>query len=273
MSLIVNAFLLLPFWARVAISFFILIFIVWQFLGRPILWILSVVPFLLKKGFCLFYLLIEIPIAALHKRFGTFWGNIDNRMSEVGDKVERVIDCWYVVWHFPKKIRIKRSLIVYVLCIVLIVGPSLINVDNNILKIGETLYIRGETFCVKWLGERGMYASTVQNESNQREQVQNEVVEDKMIEEDSLEITLVVSGIKSSLLVRDIPSIENSTVLDRLHNNDSVVWRGQMVFAEADNDHVEPWVKIVTANGVEGWSRLYYLHPEQYDDIEFFVIK
>lgn len=84
---------------------------------------------------------------------------------------------------------------------------------------------------------------------------------------------LVVSGVNSSLLVRDIPSTENCTVLDRLQNDDIVVWTGQMVFAEAEGDHVEPWVKIITQNNVEGWSRLYYLHPEQYADEVYFVGK
>lgn len=87
-----------------------------------------------------------------------------------------------------------------------------------------------------------------------------------------MEITLVVSGVSSSLLVRDIPSTEDCIILGRLQNDDVVVWSGQMVFSEVDNGHVEPWVKIVTVDGVEGWSRLYYLHPEQYVDMEFQVI-
>lgn len=72
-------------------------------------------------------------------------------------------------------------------------------------------------------------------------------------------------------MVRDVPSLENCAVLERLGNGDLVVWRGEMQFSEAEDDHVEPWVKIVTEEGTEGWSRLFYLHPEEYMDVEFSV--
>ncbi|MEY8426586.1 SH3 domain-containing protein [Lachnospiraceae bacterium 46-15] len=66
--------------------------------------------------------------------------------------------------------------------------------------------------------------------------------------------------------------MKNSEKLCRLKNGDAVLWRGELVFAEADDEHVEPWVKIVTGDGIEGWSRLFYLHPEEYQGMEFEVI-
>ena len=80
-----------------------------------------------------------------------------------------------------------------------------------------------------------------------------------------------MSGISTSLLVRDSPSVEEGAILDRLKNGDVVIWRGEMRFSKTDDSHVEPWVKIITESGVEGWSRLFYLHPEPYADVEFWV--
>ena len=54
MNYIVNFLLELPFAVRVLVGLFI-IFGIWAFLGKWILWILSVIPFLLAKIFFLFY--------------------------------------------------------------------------------------------------------------------------------------------------------------------------------------------------------------------------
>ena len=80
-----------------------------------------------------------------------------------------------------------------------------------------------------------------------------------------------VPGISSSLLVRDKPSIEEGEILGRLKNEDTVIWKGELRFAKIDENSVEPWVKIITANGVEGWSRLFYFYPKSYADMEFWV--
>lgn len=266
MSFIVKFFLSLPFWVRVAILLFILIFVVWQFCGRPILWGLSGIPFLLRKIFHMFYLLIEMPVAALHKKFGMTFGKIDDRMSQIGENIDKLIERWYKAWHMPQKASLKKSLLIYVICIVFIAGPSLIHIDNRLLKTGEILYVCSEAFCINWLEEHGWYNPTVQTAWDQEEQE-----EDEEAENDDSKIVLIVAGIEDFLLVRDIPSIQDYTVLESLQNNDRVIWNGEMVFAEADEGHIEPWVKVVTVDGVQGWSRLYYLYPEQYANMEFYM--
>ena len=85
-------------------------------------------------------------------------------------------------------------------------------------------------------------------------------------------IILIASGIKSSLLVKKNPS-SNSAALDRLHNGDEVIWTGQMAFSKVNKDDVKPWVKVITSKGVEGWTRLLYLHPQGYENIEFYLRK
>lgn len=100
--------------------------------------------------------------------------------------------------------------------------------------------------------------------------VSEESVEESPEEADAgvFEIELVTSGLNSSLLVRSDPSIDEGEVLGRLYNDDIVIWTGQMVFAEVNDGGIEPWVKIRTSEEIEGWSRLYYLHPAQYENLK-----
>lgn len=264
MNVFVEFFGILPLGVRVAIVLFLLIVILWRFFGKIILWILSWVPFVLEKIFRYLYLLIEMPVSALHKKFGAGFYTIENRLSHAGEMIDDAINFWFAAWHSPKEIHLKKLLLIYAFCVAFVIGPAVLKVDEK-LRVGEILYIHCENSFVSWLTEH------VGDDSAVAALEQEKQMESELSDDDSFEITLVVSGVNSSLLVRDIPDTQNCVVLERLYNSDKVIWRGRMVFSETDNGHVEPWAKVITANGVEGWSRLYYLQPEQYSDMEFYV--
>lgn len=264
-------FFLLPFWARVVLSLFFVIVLLWLILGKIILRILSFIPFVLKKVCWYFYLLLEMPIAILHKRFGSTFGKIDNMLLRAGEKVDTAMQNWYTAWHSPDKIHVGRLLLVYFSCVAFIVLPSFVNVDNKILRFGETTYVHNETRFANWLEEHGWYDSVIKVAWNQDESNEDDADEYENMEDNFEEITLIVSGIDTSLLIRDIPSVEECTILERLQNDDIVTWKGQLAFAEADNEHIEPWVKVITASGAEGWCRLFYLHPDENESKEFRV--
>lgn len=253
---------------------FLLIVLLWLILGKVILRVLSVIPFLLKKVCWCFYLLLEMPVAFLHKKFGSNFGKIDHALLCAGEKIDNVMQSWYKAWHYPSKIHIGRLLIVYFACVIFIVLPTFVRVDNNILSSGKTTYERYETRFASWLEERGLYEPAEWHVWNQEKQDDEDMAKSKEeISKDNFEeITLVVSGVDTSLLIRDVPSIDECNVLDNLQNDDAVIWKGQLIFAKAENDHVEPWVKVTTANGAEGWCRLFYLHPDEYENKEFHVI-
>lgn len=267
MSLIIYTFYNLPYIIRVAILFLIAA-VLWKFLGRWILKLLSLIPFLMEKGFKYLFLLIELPVSALHKKFGSGFYKIDNQLSKAGEKLDSVILKWYKSWHDCKKISFGKILICYVLCVAFVVLPSVFKIESFILKSGETAYMNAETAFEKWIEGKPWYKPEEEAMANKDEQP-----EVKAERNDSAQIVLVVSGITTSLLVRDMPSTENGVILERLHNDDTVIWTGQFVFAQIDNEHVEPWAKIVTVNGVEGWSRMFYLHPEQYEDRDFYAVE
>lgn len=266
-------FFLLPFWLRVVLLLLFVIVLLWSIFGKIILRILSLIPFVLKKVCWRLYLLLETPIAFLHKRFGSTFGKIDNVLLGVAEKVDTAMKNWYKAWHSPDKIHFGRLLLVYFVCVAFIVLPSFVNIDNKILRFGETTYVHYETSLADWLKEHGWYDSVIKSAWNQDETNEEDVVEyeDEIIEDDFEEITLIVSGVDTSLLIRDIPSVEECTILERLQNDDMVTWEGQLTFAEAENEHIEPWVKVITASGVEGWCRLFYLHPDENESKEFRV--
>lgn len=264
MSTVLNQFLLLPFWFRSVVLVFLVLFLLWGVFGKIIFWILSIVPFLGRKFFQYFYLILEIPIAFFHKKFGLKFYIIDNQLSQVFEKIDQGIHYWYKAWHFPKKKSFIRFLITYVLCMLYIFIPFIIKSNSNILNIGQKTYMYSEAFLIDCLEKQGWKDLNMQYTMNQDEDLD-------VVQTDSFELSLIVSTeSSSSLLVRDIPSIEDCVILDELYNDDKVIWKGQMVFSQA-GEYIEPWAKIETANGVEGWSRLVYLYPEQYEELEFLV--
>lgn len=213
------------------------------------------------------YWVIEIPVAALHKKLGISFYKIDNLLSQLGAKIDSVLLRWNKAWHFPKKMRLWKSLLVYVVCVAAITFPSLIKVETNIYRKGEYVYLQYESTLINLVEKCGWYNKAETVSLNHDIQAAQEISEESEVSP----ITLVVSGLKSSLLVRDAPSAKNSIELDRLYNGDTVVWSGMLIFSEMGNGSIEPWVKVITPNGIEGWTRLFYLYPKQYDNTEFYV--
>lgn len=262
MLFFVKLFLTIPLVFRVAFLFLIVL-LVWRILGKCILWICSIIPFVLEKFFALLYQIIELPVSILHKKFGTFWGRIDNAMASVGDKVVSAMDSWYNVWHTQYKFKWSRAFIIYFICLTLVVTPAYLPIETKFIRIGTDLYFSFERPIVEWV---------VKQEIELREK--RAMVEEQESSEEELpqtEIQLIVTGVNSRLLVRDIPDTVKGTAYETLQNGETVIWNGELVFTMVENGHVEPWGKIVTQNGVEGWCRLYYLTPVEYEGTEYFL--
>ena len=255
MSLLVNGYLSGPLWVRSMVTF-LLLFVFWIISGRIILWILSLLPFVLRIAFRRVYLLFEIPLDMLHKGSGSAFGEINNQMSQIGGKIDDAMLTWYHVWHSPEKLYIRKGLLCCIVCVLLI----------NFWHVGKVKFLGMESFLVGFIMKQDWYDSDAVL-------ISKEGVEESTEEADIdvYEIELVVSGLNSSLLIRRVPSIDEGEVLGKLYNDDVVIWTGQMVFAEVNDRSIEPWVKIRTSEGIEGWSRLYYLHPAQYENLDMRV--
>lgn len=267
MKHLTDFYLSVPFGVRAA--FWILLFsiVVGSFLGRAILWILSAVPFLVRKVFRGCYLLVEVPISALHKKWGKIYTKMDYHLLNVGEKIDCVMECWYDSWHHCKKMQFGKFLVMYGLCTVFVLAPYYLKINNSVLAFGRTIYFCYEDWIISQLEKIDLENSSVQSSLD----LESQMIKDDVNAENFETISCVVSRVNTSLLVRDVPSIENGVILARLHNGDIVEWEGHMAFSETDKGRVEPWIKIVTAEGLEGWSRLNYLYPSDYEKVEFYI--
>lgn len=243
--------------------------LIWLILGRCILWVASLCPFTLRNIFQFFYEFVETLVAFVHGRIGADFYKTSNMLSAGGKKINTKLSNWYQAWHKPQKAYRGIAVFIYLLCISLIGLSSLFGSNSSFLDFFQNRYLSCEESLVGWFEKQGWYEPEADLAMNNGELVETE----SAINEEYLEVILNVSGVKSSLLVRDSPSMEAEEKLGRLYNGDQVIWNGQLVFSRGENDRVEPWVKIVTSDGIEGWSRMLYLLPEGYENIMFHVEK
>lgn len=256
---------MMPFWLR-ATGFLFIVFVLWRLLGRAILWILSILPFILEKIVILYYHIIEFPISILHKKFGGNFYKADKAAAKFCGRIDSAIHCWYHVWHTKYQFKLKRAITVYCLLLIIIIVPSFVSGKNEVLSIGETIYLSGENFVIRYLDKQEEYLAVQKEmeESNRHQETENVMAQD-------VGIGMIVYGVKSSLLVRDIPDMNEGVTLDRLKNKDRVEWTGELVFAETENNKIEPWVKVKTEGNIEGWSSMYYLYPEDHEELELYT--
>ena len=267
MSGVVNYLISLPFSLRVAIGVFLFVFVVWKLGRKIILRILSIIPFLVKRIFLGIYLLIDTILSVLHKRIGWIFVTADEQFGEVCEKVDCKIERWYTKWRGAERAKIKECFLIYIISCLIIIIPSYIETDNRIIKVGENVYLKCETFILKNIRESRWYDSQKEL-SEGKDWLQKAGING--VYEGEFQTTLVVTGLKSTLLVRDIPNKEMSVTLDKLCNGDCVIWRGETAFSYVDNK-VEMWAKITLENGIIGWSRMDYLYPLDYENRIYYV--
>ncbi len=258
---VMNHFFSRPLEVRVAAVLVLLLILL--LLGfTPILKIFSLLPLFLKQVFRALYLLLDLPVFALHKLLGGGIYHIDNGLAMCGKKIDFWLEHWYQAWHVPKS-RKKYAAVATVVCIVCylsITASTFLHVKSNgwILKC-QTVYLHMEGSLVDFLEARGWYdpsapvflPDTDQPEENSGDNQNN-----------TLQTPLTVFRVSNVLRIRDIPSTKNSTTLDTVKNGGVVLWNGQLTFGLAEGKQ-EAWVKVTTETGVEGWGRLYYLRPEE----------
>ncbi len=253
-----------PFEIRVVI-WGLLLAVLWRVLGKGVCRLLSVVPWAFKRLFRGIYLILEMPVAALHKRYGSIFTKIDSYLSGFGEKIDVTLSDWYRAWKDYKGPRIGKTFLTCAIYFAVVVCPQYFHWTNNALRFGNTIFHYLEDSFV-------IMVQKIEWEGRQEVSAESEMPTVEHIEEtDTPNIIFIVSGVSTSLLVRDVPNVDEYEVLDRLRNGDQVTWSGQMTFAAADGDHIEPWIRITTGQGIEGWSRLYYLYPESFDDRIFYL--
>ena len=271
MSEIINYFINLPFGIRVAVVLFLGIFGIWKFWGNRILWILSIIPFLIHKIFIGFYLLIQEILHTLHKKVGWIFGTADGEFVNVGKKISENnilnniekqdlevfynvvkkisenINSWYQKWKSNSKPTLKSCFFAYVIGCVIIIAPSYLKTDNKVIRVGERGYLFCEETILNQVEKSGWYES---KEKISWGEGLLKASSTESVQKNGFETVLMVAGLNSSLLVRDIPYVENSIVLERLYNDDCVTWNGEIAYSRVEN-RVEPWKVTLVSTGLE----------------------
>lgn len=262
MSTILNSFFMAQLWIRIVIVLFIFL-ILWKILGKKLLWILSIIPYILQKIFMVLYQVIELPIAAAHKASGGIFYELDNKLAKHGGKVDNKLKEWYQCWHSQYEFHLGRALLICLICFVWIMGPTFVSSNNAVLNVGLHTYMTFEEKLVEYI------ETHISNDLElQRSKSFGQNSEGK-----NTQMEMIVSGKSKSLAVRDKANIKKGKVLQKLKKGDKVIWNGNLVFAKVKDEHIEAWVQIETKKGVKGWTRLFYLYPKNYKEQQFFVVE
>ena len=282
---IFHSFLSLSLFIRSGIVIFILMVLLLCF-RRPVLSLLSLIPFFLRKFFRALYWLVELIVAALHKLLGGIMYNIENALSVFGKRTDTLLDRGRK-WLYSSKAKKTYSTLTVLIslgCYLLIVFPLIINTEENSqLTKGHDMYIKAEKTAIGFLASHSRHNAASPDTNNESQSLDPadilndslplessegsaspEVIEPEDANQ-SVQISMVVHRVSSFLRVRDIPSTQDCITLDTLKNGAGVTWSGELQFGFAEGQQ-EPWIKVITESGVEGWCRLLYLRPE--DDID-----
>lgn len=251
-----NYFFSCPLEGRAAIAL-VLILLFLLLVHKPIFKILSLLPFLLKRVFRVFYLLLEWPVFALHKSLGGVIYRVDNGLAACGEKIDIWLERWYKAWYEPKSWR-KYAVVMVMVCVACylsIVAPIAFHVESDSWKAkGWAVYLYAESTLANFLEEHGWYDPSSRISTPGTEKSWNF--------QDIVQIPLTVFRVPSVLRIRDIPSTLDGTTLDTVRSGEVVIWNGELTFGLAEGKQ-EAWAKVTTESGAEGWGRLYYLRPEE----------
>ena len=244
-----------PIYIRAAVSVIILLSL-WRLFGRVIIWMLSIIPFLLQKAFIIFYLIIKLPITMLHKGCGGLFFLVDNMWSNVGEKIDAKISKWYKKWHTEYTYSFKTALVAGLLFYACIVVPMPFESEIPALNVMKDVYCSSETFLKQKLEDASNTDSDYYGWLGKGEE--------------GNQVELIVYNVNTTLYVRDIPDKENGQALDKLYTGDRVTWTGKMTFVDW-GENKEVLINVITENGIEGWSLFDYFYPSDDEEREISV--
>lgn len=259
-----NDFLSWPLWGRAALVMGSLLLVL-LIIRIPLLKIISLFPFLLKQVFRLIYLLLEWLVAVLHRLLGGAFYRVDNGLAAFGEQTDTKLGRWYGAWHNPKSWRPYAALTVtaLTLCYLFIVIPPTLQIEEGGWQTkGWSTYLWAEDTFVGWLGEHNWYTSAAYPGAPNNSLDDDLAGSESEPPQEAFQIFLTVYRVPNLLVIRDIPSAQESTALGTLENGTVVSWNGELAFGPAENGQ-ETWAKVTTDSGIEGWTRLSYLHPEE----------
>lgn len=236
--------------AAVLIALFIILF--WWILGKLIIRLAALFPYLLKKIFIVIYLLIEALVCWIHERTGSFFYRIDNGLSDTGKKVDILLERWYKSWRNPVNNHIALSVVIYgILVIWVCASPYTEAKSFN----GQAVYLKVENKLTDWLEEHNLYDC----------QIEETIKDEKLALEEKEPIYIQLNELgKSGANIRSEPNLEYDNNIIGGVNAES-----EMRYCdEWTQDGKRYWVRVyVLDDDVEGWLSGNLVEKEQLEEI------
>ena len=154
MRALADAFLEVPIGGRAAI-FIGIIVLLWCVFGKLILKLASILPWGFKKIFIWIYMLLEMPIGALHSKFGGIFGGIDQGLANISESVCAFMDKLLRKMNRPQTIYRARFLVAYLLLLAYLIIPMCANLTEKPFTFWQKSYIKSETKAVEWMNDNG----------------------------------------------------------------------------------------------------------------------
>lgn len=242
----VEAFLSIPVGGRAAI-FMGVLFLFWYTFARPILKVVSILPWLLKKLFFGIYMLFDIPVSALHSKFGNVFERIDQGLATGTEKVYDFMDKWFGKMNKPKTIhRGWAFLVCLVICVYLLV-PIAANLTEKPFTFWRESYIKKEEAVVQWMDNKGWLEKRkgIYTEKN------SEVAESVSNQKKYFKLSKTGS---SGSNIRNKPNLYDSKTVTVVKGNDLLLYLNE----NSTERRGTLWYKVKASNGSIGWisSRL-----------------
>jgi len=140
---IVNGFLELPIGVRFTIFLALILILYWIF-GRLIFKAVGLVLLLIRKLAYGLYLLLEIPIGALHEAVGGVFATIGQGLSNGFGKIHSFLDKGFNAFNKPKTIHGGKAFLVFLLLGAFLIVPYFAGIDSDIFIFWKGVYLERE---------------------------------------------------------------------------------------------------------------------------------
>lgn len=139
---------------RFAITLGVIV-ILWIVFAKLLLKALSVIPLLIKRILIWLYLLIEIPIGALHHSLGEVFGSIDEKLASFSDKATSFLEEMQNKMVNPNTIGAKKVCTVYIIILAYLIISMWANLSGKPFTFWREKYLVYETKVIDFIDSSG----------------------------------------------------------------------------------------------------------------------
>ncbi|MCL2188893.1 MAG: peptidoglycan-binding protein [Defluviitaleaceae bacterium] len=140
---IVNSFLELPIGVRFILFLALILILYWLF-GRLLFKAVGIVLLLIRKLIYGLYLLLEIPISALHGAVGGVFATMGQGLSNGFGKIHAALDRGFNAFNKPKTIHGGKAFLIFLLLGAFLIIPYFAGLESDVFTFWKYAYLERE---------------------------------------------------------------------------------------------------------------------------------